>query len=69
MLRQEGLPVELETMGRSVKKALADADRRGNTHAVIVGPKEMKDRKVVLRHMKSRTQDIVALNKLSEKLR
>jgi histidyl-tRNA synthetase len=69
MLRQEGLPVELETMGRSVKKALADADRRGNTHAVIVGPKEMKDNKIVLRHMKSRTQDIVALNELSEKLR
>jgi histidyl-tRNA synthetase len=69
MLRQEGLPVELETMGRSVKKALADADRRGNTHAVIVGPKEMKENKVVLRHMKSRTQNIVALNELSEKLR
>jgi histidyl-tRNA synthetase len=69
MLRREGLPVELETMRRSVKKALADADRRGNTHAVIVGPKEIKDGKVVLRQMKNRTQDIVALNQVSRKLR
>jgi histidyl-tRNA synthetase len=69
MLREEGVTVELETMGRSVSKALSDADRRGITHAVIVGSKEMKEKKVVLRFMKERTQETVLLEQLSEKFR
>jgi histidyl-tRNA synthetase len=69
MLREEGVTVELETMGRSVSKALSDADRRGITHAVIVGLKEMKEKKVVLRFMKERTQETVPLEQLSEKFR
>jgi histidyl-tRNA synthetase len=69
MLRKKGVIVELETMGRSVSKALSDADRRGITHAVIVGSKEIKEDKVVLRFMKERTQETVPLEQLSKKLR
>jgi len=64
-LRKEGgVAVELETMGRSVSKALSDADRRRITHAVIVGPREIKEGKVVLRNMRKRTQETVTLEQL-----
>jgi histidyl-tRNA synthetase len=69
MLRKGRVTVELETMGRSVSKALSDADRRGITHAVIVGEREMKEKKVVLRFMKGRTQETIPLEHLLEKIR
>jgi histidyl-tRNA synthetase len=67
-LRKEGgVTVELETMGRSVSKALSDADRRGITHAVIVGSREIKEKKVVLRDMSERTQETIDLEQLLAK--
>ena len=69
LLRKEGFRTEVETMGRSVSRALSDADRRGITHAVIVGPREMKEGKVVLRDMKKRRQELVSLEELLSKSR
>jgi len=69
MLRENGVVAELETMGRSVSKALSDADRRCVTHAVIVGSREIKENKVVLRFMKERTQEIVPFKDLLERIR
>lgn len=69
MLRKNGFCVEIEIMGRSVKRALSDADRRGITFTVIIGPKEMKEGKVVLRHMIKREQTAVELGELLEKIR
>ena len=69
MLREDGFCAEIETMGRSVTRALSDADRRGITFTVIIGPKETKEGKVVLRHMIKRKQMIVKLGELSEKIR
>ena len=69
MLRKEGFRTELETMGRSVSRALSDADRRGITHAVMVGPREMREGGVVLRDMKKRSQETVSLEELSERIR
>lgn len=68
MLRKSGLVVEVAVMGRSVSKALADADRRGIAYAVIVGPKELKEEKVVLREMKKRTQQTILINNLTESI-
>jgi histidyl-tRNA synthetase len=56
ILREAGVSIEIEVMGRGVSKALSDADRRGFTHAVLVGPEEAKTDKVVLRDMKKRKQ-------------
>jgi len=56
MLRDAGVSIETEVMGRGVSKALSDADRRGFTHAVLIGPEEAKEDKVVLRDMKKREQ-------------
>jgi histidyl-tRNA synthetase len=66
MLRKSGLAVEVAVMGRSVSRALADADRRGATYAVIVGPKELEEKKVVLREMKKRKQKTVLIGNLTE---
>jgi len=69
MLRANGFCTEIETMGRSVTRALSDADRRGITFTVILGPKEMREGKVVLRHMIKREQQTVDLVKLPEKIK
>jgi len=67
-LRKAKIPVEVELMGRTVSKALSDADRRGVTHAVIVGPEELKEGKVVLRDMKKREQRAVEIKNLSKEI-
>jgi histidyl-tRNA synthetase len=67
-LRKKGFCTEIEAMGRSVSRALSDADRRGITHAVIVGPREMSQGKVVLREMEKRRQETVSLEELLEKI-
>jgi len=69
MLRANGFCTEIETMGRSVARALSDADRRGITFAVILGPKEMREGKAVLRHMIKRKQQTVDLDELPEKIK
>jgi len=66
MLRNRGLPVEVAVMGRSISRALADANRRGAAYAVIVGPKELEEEKVVLREMKKGTQQTVLIGGLTE---
>ena len=68
MLRNKGLPVDLAIMGRSISKALADADRRGAAYAVIVGPTELKEEKVVLREMKKGSQQTVLIKSLTEEI-
>jgi histidyl-tRNA synthetase len=68
MLRNTHIPVEVDVMERTVSKALADADRRNVTHAVIVGAEELKAEKVVLRDMKKRVQKTVEIKNLSDEI-
>ncbi|MGB9683567.1 MAG: histidine--tRNA ligase [Candidatus Bathyarchaeales archaeon] len=68
MLRAEGIPVETEVMGRKVSKALEDADRRGISHVIIVGEKELKGEAVVLRDMRKKRQSTVKIEKLAEEI-
>ena len=65
-LRKSGLAVEVAVMGRSVSRALADADRRGVAYAVIVGPKELEEKKVVLKDMNKGEQKTVPISNLTE---
>jgi histidyl-tRNA synthetase len=69
MLRNAGVPVELEVMGRTVSRALQDADRKGATHAIILGPKEMEKQEVTLRDMKKREQSTIKVQNLLEEIR
>lgn len=71
-LREKGINAELEVMGRTVSRALQDADRRKASYAVILGPKELKEGKIVLRDMKKRHQQPISIEEafevLSEKM-
>jgi histidyl-tRNA synthetase len=64
MLRNSGLPVEVAVMGRSISRAMSDANRREVAYAVIVGPKELQEEKVVLKDMKKGTQQTVKITGL-----
>ncbi len=69
MLRDEGVIVEFEIMGRKMGKALEDADKRNADYAVIVGERELKEGAVVLRNLAKREQAIVPLKELAEKIK
>jgi len=69
MLRDVGIPVEVEVMGRKVAKALEDADRRKMDYAVIVGERELKEKSVVLRNLAKREQKTVKIEKIVGKIR
>jgi histidyl-tRNA synthetase len=66
MLRDAGISVELEVMGRKMNKALEDADRRKMDYAVIVGERELKQGAVVLRNLAKREQTVVENAKLAK---
>jgi len=67
-LRRAGIPTEMEVMGRTVSRALSDADRRGCAYAVIVGPEEVKEGKVILRDMKKREQKPVETEAITKEI-
>ncbi len=69
MLREAMIPTEIEVIGRTVSKALSDADRRKVTYAVLVGPEELKEGKVVLRNLTTREQKTVDIRELVKKLK
>ncbi len=69
VLRQSGIPVEIEVMGRGVSKALADADRRGFSDAVLIGPEEAKTKEVVLRDLHNRLQKTVKIQNLVDEIK
>ena len=69
MLREAGITVNFEVMGRKMAKALEDADRRKADYAVIVGEKELKKGKVVVRDLAKRNQITMDLKELPDKFR
>jgi len=64
MLRDAGVLVEVEVMGRRVAKALEDANRRKMGFAVIVGERELKEGAVVVRDLAKREQNMVKIEKV-----
>ena len=68
-LREAGISVEFEVMGRKMVKALEDADRRKVDYAVIVGEKELNEGAVVIRDLAMHEQTAVKIDKLVEKIR
>jgi histidyl-tRNA synthetase len=66
MLRDAGVPVEIEVMGRKIAKALEDADRREMGYAVIIGERELKEGAVVVRDLATREQSMVKVEDVVE---
>jgi histidyl-tRNA synthetase len=67
-LREAGIAAELEVMGRKMGKALEDADKRKMDYAVIVGERELKEGKVMVKDLQKRDQGTVELSKLAQKI-
>jgi histidyl-tRNA synthetase len=68
-LRQSGVTVEFEVMGRKMARALEDADKRKVDYAVIVGERELKKEAVMLRNLAKREQTVVPVKELAEKIK
>ncbi len=69
MLREDGIPTEFEVMGRRITKALEDADRRKLDFAVIIGEKELKEGKAVIKDLVNRDQKTVEISKLAQTIK
>jgi len=69
ILRDAGMPAEVEVTGRKVAKALEDADRRKLDYAIIVGEKELKKKAVAVRDLAKRKQEIVKIEKIAGVIR
>ena len=69
LLRDSGITVETEVMGRKMTKALEDADRRGIGYAIIVGEHELKEESVVIRDLEKREQRTIKIGKILEELK
>jgi histidyl-tRNA synthetase len=69
ILRDAGIPAEVEVTGRKVAKALEDADRRKLDYAIIVGEKELKEKAVAVRDLAKRKQEIVKIEKIAAAIR
>jgi len=68
-LRKTGIETEFEVMGRKMARALEDADKRKIDYAVLVGERELKEGKVVVRDLAERQQTAVHLEELTKKIR
>ncbi len=69
MLRDAGVSAKFEVMGRKMAKALEDADKRKEAdYAVIVGERELKEGKVVVKDLANRTQTEVKIDELVQKI-
>jgi len=67
-LRQAGISVDVDLMGRSLSKGISYADARGARYAAVVGPEDLKAGKITLRDMGSGEQRKVAREKLAGEL-
>ena len=69
MLRDAGVQVEAEVMGRRMAKALEDADRRRVNYAIIVGERELSEGAVVVRDLAKREQSTVKVERVLDAIK
>ena len=68
-LKQAGIPVRHDLASDSLSAQLRDAEARGVRYTVIIGQKEFVDRTVILRDMKERNQENIAIDSMVKKLK
>ena len=67
-LRSKGIATELDLMGRDLRKQIDYAVAKGAEFLVIVGPKELKEGKVVLRDLETGKETAVKIAELGKKI-
>lgn len=69
LLQAQGVEAEIYLdPNAKLDKQLKYADRKGISYAVILGPQEIKEKKVILKDLKNRTQQSVSLETLPHAL-
>jgi histidyl-tRNA synthetase len=68
-LRSEGVRVDTDYTGSSLKSQMKKADKSGAGHTLIIGDQEMKNGKAILRNMKTKEQSELALATLTDELK
>lgn len=68
-LRNDGLYVECDLVGRSLKAQMKYANKIGADYTLILGDTEIETGRAMLRSMKDSTQEEIALGDLAEKLK
>ncbi len=63
-LRGHGINVDLDVMGRSISKNLDYADKLGIPFVLVVGPTDLKEGKVTLKHMPTGEEHKLTLEEL-----
>ena len=66
LLRQQGVRVGYDLKGRSLKAQMREANRKQTKQAIIVGERELKEGKAVVKDMESGAQEEVPLESLHE---
>lgn len=61
-LRRKGFPVRIDLTGRQLKKQMEAATN--SKHAIIFGPNEYQEKKVVLRNMQDRTEKKIPIDEI-----
>jgi len=65
-LGREGIRVEMDLSGRSLKSLMKRANRLDATYVLIVGEKEIEEGSVILRNMKTKEQTLIPLTGVVE---
>jgi len=68
-LRNDGLYVECDLVGRSLKAQMKYANKIGADYTLILGDNEIETGRAMLRAMKDSAQEEIALTALAEKLK
>jgi len=67
ILREKSIKVDYDLRSRTLSKQLEYASSLGIPFAVIVGERELKEKSVKLRNMKTGKEEIVSINQLTKK--
>ncbi|MDD2655889.1 MAG: histidine--tRNA ligase [Candidatus ainarchaeum sp.] len=68
-LREAGIPAETDLMGRALAKQLDYANSKGIPFVAVVGKKEMEEKKVTLKDMKSGGSSCLSIEEALKRLR
>lgn len=65
-LRMKGVRVEMDHQGRSLKSQMKRADKLRSTYVLILGEREIAEKKALLRNMRFSTQEEICLDQLED---
>jgi histidyl-tRNA synthetase len=67
-LRKNGFYAETDVMGRSLRSQMKYADKIGAENVIVLGSREIEDRKAVIRNMNDKSEKIVPLDNITDEL-